>query len=294
MRRIGQVDHLRVNPHNHRQPILTACLRLLRPLARIMLRHGLSTYDFARIANIAFVGAAGDILREQGKPVSFSRVSAITGLHRHVVSDIVNSADSGETAESREKDYRRNRLARVLSGWYESPRYTDTDGKPLALAADGPPPSFASLVQEFSGDIYPGIILDELLEVGAVSVLEDGRIRSLSRRYTSGGTDPAALQHLGNVARDVFNTLEHNLATPPEQRLYDDSVVSMHLDRAALPLFRRLMRQRGAAFLEDIDGWVAEHEKPGAAGTVRAGVTIQMFVDEVPEQAESRESEPAG
>ena len=76
-----------------RSEIIAACLRLLRPLARIMLRHGLSTYDFSRIANIAFVRAAGDILREQGKPVSFSRVSAITGLHRHVVSDIVNSPD---------------------------------------------------------------------------------------------------------------------------------------------------------------------------------------------------------
>ncbi|HEX5577469.1 MAG TPA: DUF6502 family protein, partial [Gemmatimonadaceae bacterium] len=221
------------------------------------------------------------------------RISAITGLHRHVVSDIVNSDFSDETAESREKDYRRNRLARVLAGWYESPPYTDSDGMPLVLAADGPAPSFATLVQEFSGDIYPGIILDELLEVGAVAVEEDGRIRSLSRRYTTGGTDPVALQRLGNVGRDVFGTLEHNLAKPPEQRLYDDSVVSMHLDRAALPLFRRLMRQRGAAFLEDIEGWVAEHEKPGAADAVRAGVTIQMFVDELPEQAGSRESEPA-
>jgi len=259
-----------------------------------MLRHGLSTYDFSRIANIAFVGAAGDILREQGKPVSFSRVSAITGLHRHVVSDIVNSRDAPDTEESRDKDYRRNRLARVLTGWYESPRYTDPDGRPLVLAADGPAPSFASLVHEFSGDIYPGIILDELLEVGAVTVQEDGCIRSLSRRYTSGGTDPAALLHLGNVARDVFSTLEHNLSMPPEQRLYDDSVVSLHLDRNALPLFRRLMRKRGAAFLEEIEGWVTEHEKPDAADTVRAGVTIQMFVDHVPEKADMREGEPAG
>jgi hypothetical protein len=36
-----------------------------------------------------------------------------------------------------------------------------------------------------------------------------------------------------------------------------------------------------------------EHENPGAAGTVRAGVTIQMFVDEAPEKADSRESESA-
>jgi len=251
-----------------------------------MLRHGLSTYDFSRIANIAFVRAAGDILNEQGKPVSFSRVSAITGLHRHVVSDIVKSSEAEGTDSSNDKDYRRNRLARVLTAWYESPRYTDEEGRPLVLPGDGPEPSFASLVHEFSGDIYPGIVLDELMEVGAVVVQADGSIRALARRYTSGGAEPAALQHLGSVARDVFSTLEHNLANPPERRHYDDSVVTLHLDRDALPLFRRLLRERGAAFLEDIEGWVAEHEKPKAKGAVRAGVIVQMFVDEEPEKTD--------
>jgi hypothetical protein len=263
-----------------------ACLRLLRPLARIMLRHGLSSYDFSRIANIAFVRAAADILREQGKPVSFSRVSAITGLHRHVVSDIVNLAEVAIADPPVDKDYRRNRLARVLTGWYESPRYTDSDGRPLVLAADGPEPSFASLVRDFSGDIYPGIILDELMEVGAVRALKDGSIRAVARRYSSGGAEPAAVEHLGSIARDVLSTLEYNLARPPEQRLYDDTVVSVRLDRAALPLFRRLLRQRGAAFLEDVEGWVSEHEKPDASDAVRAGVTVQMFVDFEPEKTD--------
>jgi len=162
----------------------------------------------------------------------------------------------------------------------------------LVLAPDGPAPSFAELVREFSGDIYHGIILDELREVGAVSIQKDGRIRTLARRYTSGGAEAAAIQHLGNVARDVFSTLEHNLANPPELRRYDDTVVSLNLDRSALPLFRRLLRQRGAAFLEDIEGWVAEHEKPQSPDTVRAGVTVQMFVDEVPEKTEQAADSP--
>jgi len=271
-----------------RSEVTFTCLRLLRPLARIMLRHGLSTYGFSRIANIAFVRAAGDILREQGKPVSFSRVSAITGLHRHVVSDIVKSIEAGGTEDATDKDYRRNRLARVLTGWYESPRYTDGDGRPLVLPGDGPQPSFASLVHEFSGDIYPGIVLDELMKVGAVVLQTDGSVKSLARHYTSGGAEPAALQHLGSVARDVFSTLEHNLANPPERRHYDDRVVTLHFDRDALPLFRRLLRERGAAFLEDIEGWVAEHERPDAKGAARAGVIVQMFVDEEPEKADEK------
>ncbi len=271
---------------NLRSALLNACLRLLRPLARILLRHGLSTYDFTRIANIAFVRAARDILREQGKSLSFSRVSTITGLHRHVVSDIVNSADVGSSEATADKDYRRNRLARVLSGWYESPEFTDGDGRPLPLPVDGPEPSFASLVRTFSGDIYPRIILDELLEVGAAKMLKDGNVRAVTRRYTTGGAEPTAIEHLGSTIYDHLATLEHNLATPVDARLYDDSVVSVHLDRAALPLFRRLLKQRGSAFLEDIEGWVAEHERPDSPDAVRAGVMVQMLVETEPEPVE--------
>lgn len=257
-----------------------ACLTLIRPLARIMIRHGLSTYDFSRIANIAFVQAARDILREQGKPLSFSRVSAITGLHRHVVSDIVNSEQSGDTDPDLEKDYRRNRLARVLTGWFESPGYTDSDGRPRSLPIDGPAPSFASLVRDFSGDIYPKIILEELLHVGAVRVAKDGALRAVTRRYTVGGAEPSAIEQLGATARDVLGTLEHNLAALEESRLYSDTAVTVSLERAAIPLFHRLLRHRGAAFMEDIEGWIVEHDRPDSPDKVRAGVTLHMFIDE--------------
>ncbi len=260
-------------------PLRDACLRLLRPLARIMLRHGLSTYDFSRIANIAFVQAAQDILRKQGKNPSFSRVSTITGLHRHVVSDIVRSTEANRPSLAADKDYQRNRLARVLSGWFESPEYTDKDGQPRVLPVDGPEPSFEGLVRSFSGDIYPKIILDELIRVGAVRILKDGSVRALARRYTLGGADAAALQQLGSAARDLFSTLEHNIAAPADSRLFDDSVVSVRLDSAAIPLLRQLLHRRGASFLQDVEGWISERETTGASGSVRAGVMVQMFVD---------------
>ena len=274
-----------IQPTGTQSAIVGACIRLLRPLARIMLRHGLSTYDFARVANFAFVQAAGDILREQGKPLSFSRISTITGLHRHVVSDIVNSEEAKAADLTAEKDYQRNRLARVLAGWFEDPGYTDTEGRPRVLPIDGPEPSFETLVRAFSGDIYPAIILDELQRVGAVRQLKDGSLRVVSRRYTLGGADPVAIEHLGSAARDVLCTLEHNMSAPAESRLFEDSVVTATLDRASIPLFRLLLRQRGAAFLEDIEGWVSEHEKPDSKDPVRAGVIVQMIVDDRQEDA---------
>jgi hypothetical protein len=143
-------------------------------------------------------------------------------------------------------------------------------------------------VRAFSGDIYPRIILDELAEVGAVKIQKDGSVRAIARRYTTGGAEPAAIQHLGSTGHDVLSTLEHNLARAPEARLYDDAVVSVKLDRAALPLFRRLLRQRGAAFLEDVEGWVSEHERADAPDAVRAGVIVQMFVDSEIESHEEK------
>ena len=244
-----------------------------------MLRHGLSTYDFSRIADIAFVQAAQDILRQQGKTPSFSRVSTITGLHRHVVSDIVRSAEANRPGFAADKEYQRNRLARVLSGWFESPEYTDADGRPRLLASEGPEPSFAGLVRSFSGDIYPKIILDELLRVGAVRVQKDGFVRALARRYTLGGADAAALQQLGTEARDLFCTLEHNIAAPADSRLFDDSAVSVRLNSAAIPLLRQMLHRRGESFLQDVEGWLSERETPDASRGVRAGVMVQLFVD---------------
>jgi hypothetical protein len=245
----------------------------------MMLRHGLSTYDFARVANSAFVQAARDILVEQGRSASFSRISTITGLHRHVVSDIVNSEAVGAGGLPAVKDYQRNRLARVLTGWFESPEFTDSEGRPRVLPVDGSSPSFATLVQKFSGDIYPTVVLEELVEVGAVRRLKDGTVRAVSRRYTAGGADPAAIEHLGNAAHDLLATLEHNSTAPPDARHFEDAAISLQLDPAAIPLLRRLLRQRGAAFLEDIEGWITEHEMPGASGSVRAGVVLHMVVD---------------
>lgn len=263
-----------------------ACLRLLRPVARILLRHGLSTYDFSRIANIAFVQAAQDILREQGKTSSFSRVSTITGLHRHVVSNIAKSAGRNRPGLAAEKDYQRNRLARVLSGWFESPEYTDENGRPRILSIEGPEPSFEQLVRSYSGDIYPRIILDELQRVGAVRVQRDGLVRAVARRYTLGGADPAALRHLGSAARDLFGTLEHNIAAPADSRLFEDSAATVRLDSAAIPLLRQMLRRRGASFLQDIEGWISERETASELGAVRAGVMVQMFVDNCPDSIE--------
>jgi hypothetical protein len=58
------------------------------------------------------------------------------------------------------------------------------------------------------------------------------------------------------------------------------------LNSAAIPLLRQMLHRRGESFLEDIEGWLSEREAPGETEAVRAGVMVQLFVDQAPGSAE--------
>jgi len=263
--------------------LATACLRILRPLAKILLRNGVTAHEFSQVAEAAFVAAAEDVLREQDRKPSFSRIATLTGIHRHAVSAKYEAASLARPDLLAQKEYQRNRVARVLSGWFEHPEYTDQEGRPRKLPLQGPEPSFTDLVRRFSGDIYPGIILDELQRVGAVRTLLDGTVQPVVRRFTPGGADPDAIEHVGNVASSVIATLEHNSVAREPDRLFEDSTVSLNLPAAAVPLLKRWVERRAGPLLSDLEGWLGEQEAQPVNGSspaerVAAGLAVVMFV----------------
>ncbi len=275
--------------------IFRACLRLLRPLARVLLRHGVTAHQFGKMAEAAFVAAADDVLREQARSASYSRISSLTGIHRHAVSAVKAALDADEFALLGSKDYQRNRLARVLGGWFEHPDFTDRDGRPRRLPLQGPEASFSELVRRFSGDIYPGIILDELQRAGAVRVGPGDSVQAVARRILPAASDDESLERMGRVTCDVLTTLERNMVLPEAERLFEDSAVSVNFPVSALPLLRRWLDRRGAPLLNDLEGWMAGRESSGGAAAadgsrVRAGVALVMFTDR-PTDPQTDESE---
>ena len=269
----------------------TACLRLLRPLARIMLRHGLSSYDFSRIANIAFVRAAGDILREQGKPMSFSRISTITGLHRHVVSDIVNSPPEAG------RGCRLPTRTIAVTGWPGSCQ-DGSKARATRTAMAGRSRSRSKVLNPlsrrssatFSGDIYPRIILDELVEVGAVKLLKDGSVRAheppllIGRRGAC--RDPAS-----RVRRDATSSARWSTTLRNRRKSGTTTTRSYRCAWIARP-----SRCSGVC-CASVARRFSETSKDGSRSTrsparrtrCAPGVIVQMFVD-----ADSERSEIAG
>ena len=66
----------------HQKALVAAVLKLLRPLARILLRNGVSFSTFSDAAKWIYVDVATKEFRIEGRKQSTSRVSVITGLSR--------------------------------------------------------------------------------------------------------------------------------------------------------------------------------------------------------------------
>lgn len=251
-----------------------ALARLLRPLARILLRHNVSFLTFSDIAKRVFVEVAEEAFPPEGRRQSLSRVAMLTGLSRKEVLRVKRLPHPGDDEAMAQQE----RSTRVISGWTRDPGFLDNDGNPLALPFDGQEGSFSDLVRRYSGDIPPRAVLDELLRVGLVERGEEGRIRLIARAYVPQAGTAEKLSILGVEAADLLNTIDHNIHVGTEDPLFQRKVCYYRFPARHLPELRELARRRSQGLLEDLNRWMAEHDEAGAGDDVsRAGLSIYYF-----------------
>lgn len=251
-----------------------AVTRLLRPLARILLRHNVSFLTFSDLAKRVFIEVAEETFPPEGRRQSVSRIAMLTGLSRKEVlrvKRLPHPLDSEATAQQ-------GRSTRVISGWTRDPVFMDEAGNPLALPFDGDEGSFSDLVRRYSGDIPPRAVLDELIRVGLVERGQDGGIRLIARAYVPQAGTAEKLSILGVEAADLLNTIDHNIHNEGEEPFFQRKVCYYRFPAAYLPELRELARSRSQGLLEDLNRWMAEHDEAGAGDEVsRAGLSIYYF-----------------
>jgi hypothetical protein len=261
-----------------------AILKLLRPLVRILLRNGISFRVFADLARWVYTDVAFKEFGIEGKKQTTSRVSVITGLSRKEVQRLRKL----EVPVEEDAHERYNRATRVISGWTRDPLYTDADGKPLQLPMNGPDASFSSLVKQFSGDMPVRAVLDELLNVGAVGIQEDGTIKLLTRAYLPGADKKAKINILGADVADLISTINHNLDTRNTTPLFQRKVSYDNVPAEYLDKFNQLSARESQALLEKLDRWLAARDRdtnPDVKGTgrKRVGLGIYYFEEDLDE-----------
>jgi hypothetical protein len=253
------------------EALRTALHRLLRPLARIMLRHGMAYGSFAELARKAFVDESLAELRRAGKRDTISAVSAQTGLTRKEAKRLVDY-DVGGGGDS---DQRYNRAVRVVTAWSVDPRFLDANGRPRVLPAEGED-SFASLVRDYSGDVTPAAMLATLESSDTVSQRDDG-IHLLNRAYLPTHTPAASLNILGNDVSELVSTIDHNLGSADSARVFQRKVSNANVHQEALKAFRELSNQKSQELLEAYDAWLAEHEADDGSGDDARYVSVGIY-----------------
>lgn len=272
---------------NLRQALHNAVLQLLRPLVRVLLRHGLAYDEFAELARRAYVDVAERDFPVAGRKQTASRVSVITGLNRKEVARLqaLNAQGDGGGAELART---MNRAARVVAGWLHE--HTPRGGEPVAIDAE----QFAALVRKHSGDMPARAVLDELRHAGALQVGEDGRYRLAAQGYVPQHTDVRKIGLLGQHAAELLGAIEHNLANPPEQAWLQQRVFADHIPADRIDTVRHRLRDTGLQALAATRDTLIEHDGGDTAPLPGARrVTLGIYYFEEPAASPQASVAPA-
>jgi hypothetical protein len=260
----------------------SAIERLLRPLVRILLAHDVAFDSFMEITKRAYVNVAMHEFAVPGKRGSISQVSTLTGLTRKEVQRVLQAGSALEIDTGERFD----RAARVIAGWVRDQDFADADGQPRPLAPEDNSTGFGELVRRYSGDMPMRAMYDELLRVGAVTLLPNGQLRLLDRAYVPRASAADKLGILGTDVADLIRTVDHNFERGMSEPRFQRKVVYDNLPSEAAARFRAMSAVNAQQLLERLDEWLAAHDRditPGIAGSgrVRAGIGIYYFQEDL-------------
>ena len=164
-----------------RSALLSALHRVLAPVVRVMLAHGITLPMAVELLKRVFVDVAERDFRLDGKATTDSRISLITGVHRKDVKRLRELP--GIEANLPPKV---SLSSQIVASWITGRRWTNADGLPRPLrrfGKVGDDDSFEALVASISQDIRPRSVLDEWLRLGVVTLNDRDEVVLVSNAF---------------------------------------------------------------------------------------------------------------
>jgi len=282
-------------------------MALFEPLAHLFVEFGMTSPEAESLLRSVLVHAVAS-RTDRDKPMTLSRTALLSGVHRNEVRRILDAPPGIDPG----REMRRHRANRILAAWHDDPKYTDAEGHPRDLDIK-PEKSrrkkqgrlknrqksqkknqahFWGLVQKYSPGVWPQLILDELLGVGAVQQLENEKLKVQMRSYGASGVELEAIEEIGHRVRDLLGTLIHNMKEPSRPRLCQ-TVFALDVDPKWLPVLRETLQQRARAFLSgiaaDLNNQRAQRGTDDRSKSDVHGVGVTIYSIEKMESVESTE-----
>ena len=259
--------------------VLDGVLRVMQPLARLLLRHGVTYTAFGAALKRVFLEAAQAELASRGMPATDSAITLLSGVHRRDVRQITRGPAQRTAAALGE---RLGLVGEVVARWLSDAAYRGRRGGPLRLRRAGEGASFDALVASVSSDVRPRAMLDEMLRLGVASEDDDG-VALLAEGFAprQGLAETAALlaANLHDHAAAAVANLDGE-ANFLEQAIYVDQITPVSAEllhktavRAWKGAFKAVMQQARTSFDAD-----AAHAKRSERNR-RARFGVYFFSD---------------
>lgn len=276
--------------------LLRAAQRLLAPLVRLLLAHGVTHAQLAELLKRVYLQVAEEELARGSGRVTASRLSVSTGLHRKDIRRLRGPAPHFDPPSSVSLG------ARLIARWTAEPPYRDARGRPRALprvGGDAESASFESLVASISTDVRPRAVLDEWLRLGLVEIDAEDRVALRTEAFVPRAGFDEKAHFLGRNVADHLATAAHNLGEG-EPRL-ERSAHYRGLSAASADELHELATRLGMEALQELDRRARALQQRDAGGPAEARERTNFGVyfhreSEVPdrEDGEERNDDDAG
>jgi len=258
-----------------KRPIINALVKILKPLAKLLLDMGFSFRDFNEVAKLVYVEVATDAYGLRGRRTNMSRVAILTGLTRREVARLRSVIDSQDTMVITTT----NVAGRVLADWFQLPSYIDTHAKPIVIPMTGQN-SLTSLVETHRGDIPTTAIIKELQRVGAIEI-NNNRARVMARHFSPTNIHPRALERIGSIVSDLTQTATNNLRTSSiEAKRFEKQVYQMSIPADLEAEFSEHLDKHASIFLHQINEWLTGHNTGDTSKALKLGAGVYAIMGE--------------
>jgi hypothetical protein len=223
-----------------------------------------------------FVEVAESELALPDRRQTDSSISLVTGINRKEVKHIRSSKDQLKAPRS----FGINQATSLVSRWMTDPETTDQHGRPRPLpyrARRGP--SFMKLARKLTGDLAPGVLLNELVRSGAAELLEGDIVVLRGDAYVPKAR-PSEFLILGEDPAELIETILRNIFAGGKERMLQRKVYYDNLGADAMDRVRAEMRREGERFLRRINRLLSKYDRdrnPQAPGGERRYATLGVY-----------------
>ncbi len=263
--------------------VLSALLKALRPIARILMKSGIGYREFSEISKSAFVDVATSDYGLRGRPTNISRVAVMTGLTRKEVKRLRERISAGNQVDMQ----RVIPPAEIIEKWHSDSEFLDIGGRPKILDFVGPSPSFSALVKKYGGDIPPGALRTELKRVGAVKEDDSGRLIVQMKYFRPFDRNEQIQRALSQAVYGLALNIDHNLSHDRDETWVERTAFSTRIRSGDNLRVRRISQDRAIEFVESVNDLFSAYEtiySDDEPGHEFATVGVGVFYFEAEEQ----------